>query len=228
MSENPQSSVTPPVMTSDAVWQLIEGKVKERLLFLKVAIGIIATIVSFFVSIIVWLLSDREIRQHLVSTYIFDVASQLEKPEGTKALDKYMQQTLAYTSSARLQLGAGHGRRNEDALPFYKTESDRGRLMCTATYPNNSIKNTITAQWNDLGSKADFIFEHANGNIARLDAIVPIAKNDLFGPQTFATTNQKIRFRIADTPYFDKGTPDVSIDCTMLIVGRARFSESLE
>jgi hypothetical protein len=219
-------SVPPAAMTSDEVWHLIEGKVTQQLRFLKIAVVVVLAIISFFLGIIGWLLSDREIRERLVTKYVLDVAEQLNKPDGTKALDQYMKQTLAYTYSSRFTLGAGRGHKSEDAIPFYKTETDRGRLTCTATYPNNSVRNVITAQWNDLGLKLEF--EHPEGSIAKLETIIPTTKKDLFGSQALITPNQKVRFNIAPIPPFEKGVPDVSIDCTMAIVGPARFTESLD
>src|SRR5258705_8254622 len=85
--------------STDNLLKLVENKIGERLLFLKIAIGVVGAIVGFFVSVIVWFISDREIRQHLVSAYVYDLAAALGTPEGVKALDQYMQQTLAYTFS---------------------------------------------------------------------------------------------------------------------------------
>jgi hypothetical protein len=224
MTEHSQSSAS-SALNSDTVWSLIESRVTERLRFLKIAIVVIAAIVSFFVSILVWILSDRDIREHLIDKYVFNFAEQLSKPAATNALDAYMRHTLAYTYSARLTLGAGRGHKSEDAIPFYKTGNDRGRLICTAIYPNNSVRNAITAQWNELGSKVEFAFEHPTAPIAKLDAVIPTDPKSLFGPQSFNTANQKVKFRIADYPSFGA---DVVIDCTMLIVGPARFMDKLD
>jgi len=207
--------------------KIVEDKVKQGLALLKFLSYIAFSIVTFFTGLLGWLLADKDVRQTLVSKYVFSVADELAKPAAIDALDKYMNEVLAYSYSARFSLGTGGSRKSFDVVPFYKTTRDRGKVSCIATYPNNSVKNPIIIRWNDQGAKQQFEFEPGITNISRFISVIPSDSTILFGERGVPANDQKIKFEIADTPLFDQTIADVSVECTILIVGAAKYRDAL-
>jgi len=86
------------------------------------------------------------------------------------------------------------------------------------------VRNELYLIWNDTGTRENFIFDEDNQRIARLSIFMPDRADQIFGTRGTITDRQRATFRVKDTPKFDKS---IEVSCTMMIIGPAKFHDSI-
>jgi hypothetical protein len=188
--------------TSDEIWNVVKDRVSDQLKIF----WIFGSFVSALVVAVGVILAVGGVRDVLVKHWLVDVDAKIKA---------YLDNVVAYSFSSEFLISGGSTGRNYYKMPFYKTNLDKGRLRCKATYPSNKIKNKITVTYNDKKEPTHNL--PMNGEMLRVD--IPPDDKDFF--DSARTAFQHVTFLVDRAVTFEGA---IAVNCWILIIGPANIA----
>jgi hypothetical protein len=157
-----------------------------------------------------------------------DISNYLNKNKARveEEIDGYMEHVVAYSYNETFQLDTEKGPKSHE-IPFYKANGDLGILSCDAKYPSSAATypNKILYSFNDDPTMRQFglIATRADNRVRKFDTIAKdnASLHDPTRPSSTLSAFQSVNFAIQDAPPIKEGP--VTIQCTILIIGAARY-----